>query len=180
MKQALQRLSRKHGAAAIKPRTFVRFCLLSSLFLMSRLGSRNPVFAGLPRLPLQTELFGHQIAGEVVFQELQKTLGGADSARPATYLKFTRTLPPPGVSWLTLQRVLGLAVASHSDPGKASRVRGPSGLFHLADSCLRIRSACDHSDPWGRRLGILTISIVALTFRVCNLQLVLNRMSGSA
>jgi len=98
-----------------------------------------------------------------VFQELQKTLGRADSAETATYLKFTDSASSWGFVGVTLQRVLGLAVASHSDPGKASpraralRPLSPRGL--LPSDTVRVA----HSDPWVRRLGILTISIVALT-----------------
>jgi len=33
----------------------------------SVLSSRNPIFADWPRLPLQAELFGHQLGGEVFF-----------------------------------------------------------------------------------------------------------------
>jgi len=53
----------------------------------SVLSSGNPVFANWPRLPLQAELFGHQLAGEVFFQELQKTLNRNDSNETADLLE---------------------------------------------------------------------------------------------
>jgi type VI secretion system protein ImpK len=53
----------------------------------SALGSGNPVFANWPRLPLQAELFGHQLAGEIFFQELQKTLSRNDSQETADLLE---------------------------------------------------------------------------------------------
>src|SRR6202035_4298827 len=45
----------------------------------SVLGSRNPAFADWPRLPLQAEMFGHQLAGEIFFQKLQKAVNRSDS-----------------------------------------------------------------------------------------------------
>ena len=53
----------------------------------SVLSSGNPVFANWPRLPLQMELFGHQLAGEIFFQELQKTLNRNDSPEVADLLE---------------------------------------------------------------------------------------------
>ena len=53
----------------------------------SVLSFRNPVFANWPRLPLQAELFGHQLAGEIFFQELQKTLNRSDSQETADLLE---------------------------------------------------------------------------------------------
>jgi len=53
----------------------------------SVLSSGNPVFANWPRLPLQAELFGHQLAGEIFFQELQKALTRSDSPETADLLE---------------------------------------------------------------------------------------------
>src|ERR1700745_2581639 len=53
----------------------------------SVLTSRNPVFVNWPRLPLQAELFGNQLAGEIFFQELQKTLNRSDSQETADLLE---------------------------------------------------------------------------------------------
>jgi len=45
----------------------------------SVLNSQNPIFADWLRQPLQEELFGTHIAGEVFFQHLQQLLGKSDS-----------------------------------------------------------------------------------------------------
>jgi type VI secretion system protein ImpK len=45
----------------------------------SVLNSQNPIFADWLRQPLQEELFGTHIAGEVFFQHLQQLLGRSDS-----------------------------------------------------------------------------------------------------
>ncbi len=53
----------------------------------SILNLRHPVFGDWPRQPLQEELFGHHIAGEVFFQNLQKLLGRTDSQELADLLE---------------------------------------------------------------------------------------------
>jgi len=73
MKQALraaeqEAVSRGYVAEDVHRAIFAIVAFLDE----SVLSSRNPAFAEWPRLPLQAELFGHQLAGEVVFQELQK------------------------------------------------------------------------------------------------------------
>lgn len=51
------------------------------------LNLRLPQFADWPRQPLQEELFGHHIAGEVFFQNLQALLGRNDSQDLADLLE---------------------------------------------------------------------------------------------
>lgn len=53
----------------------------------SVLNSRSQVFADWARKPLQEEMFGTQIAGEVFFQHLQQLLGRNDSADLADLLE---------------------------------------------------------------------------------------------
>ena len=53
----------------------------------SVLNSRNPIFADWLRKPLQEELFGTHIAGEVFFQNLQQLLGRSDSQDLADLLE---------------------------------------------------------------------------------------------
>jgi type VI secretion system protein ImpK len=48
---------------------------------------QNQLFANWPRQPLQEELFGNQLAGEVFFQNLQELLGRSDSADLADVLE---------------------------------------------------------------------------------------------
>jgi hypothetical protein len=73
MRQALrvaEQEARSRGCSAedVKQVIFAVVAFLDE----SVLTSRNPVFVNWPRLPLQAELFGHQLAGEIFFQELQK------------------------------------------------------------------------------------------------------------
>jgi type VI secretion system protein ImpK len=53
----------------------------------SVLNLRLPVFADWPRRPLQEELFGHHVAGEIFFKNLQELLGKSDSQDLADLLE---------------------------------------------------------------------------------------------
>lgn len=68
---------RKRGYSAEE----IQLCTFAAVAFLdeSILNLRQPVFADWPRQPLQEELFGHHIAGEVFFQNTQKMLGQNDS-----------------------------------------------------------------------------------------------------
>lgn len=184
MKQALQRAEQEARSGGYKPEDVRQVLFAVVAFLdESVLASRNPVFADWPRLPLQTELFGHQIAGEVVFQELQKTLSRADSAEACDVLEvyglclllgFRGRYAAAGAG-----DVQSLVTAIQE---KLRRVRGPSGPLSprglLPSDAVRVA----HSDPWVRRLGILSICMVALAIiSFVIFKLVLNSgLTGSA
>ncbi len=53
----------------------------------SALNSNNPAFADWARRPLQEEMFGGHFAGEVFFDNLEKLLGGRESADLADVLE---------------------------------------------------------------------------------------------
>ncbi|MDQ6698899.1 MAG: DotU family type IV/VI secretion system protein, partial [Acidobacteriota bacterium] len=53
----------------------------------SILNLRHPVFADWPRQPLQEERYGHHVAGEVFFQNLQKLLGRTDTPQLADLIE---------------------------------------------------------------------------------------------
>ncbi len=53
----------------------------------SILNSHNPLFADWPRKPLQEELFGVHIAGEIFFRNLERLLGRPDSEPLADLLE---------------------------------------------------------------------------------------------
>ncbi|HLJ17608.1 MAG TPA: DotU family type IV/VI secretion system protein [Bryobacteraceae bacterium] len=54
----------------------------------SILNLRSPIFADWPRQPLQEERYGHHIAGEIFFQNLQKLLARSDSQELADLLEI--------------------------------------------------------------------------------------------
>jgi type VI secretion system protein ImpK len=53
----------------------------------SVLNTRNPIFADWPRKPLQEELFGIHMAGEIFFRNLEQLMGRPDSADLADLLE---------------------------------------------------------------------------------------------
>jgi type VI secretion system protein ImpK len=53
----------------------------------SILNLRSPIFMDWPRQPMQEERYGHHIAGEIFFQNLQKLLGRTDSHELADLLE---------------------------------------------------------------------------------------------
>jgi type VI secretion system protein ImpK len=53
----------------------------------SVLNTRNPMFADWPRKPLQEELFGIHMAGEIFFRNLEQLMGRSDSADLADLLE---------------------------------------------------------------------------------------------
>jgi type VI secretion system protein ImpK len=77
---------RKRGYAAeeIQLGVFAMVAFLDE----SILNLRSPVFADWPRQPMQEELFGHHVAGEVFFQNVQKLLGQTDTQVLADVLEI--------------------------------------------------------------------------------------------
>ena len=143
----------------------------------SILNSRNPLFADWPRKPLQEELFGTHMAGEVFFQNLQKLLGQTDSPELADLLE---------VYYLCI--LLGFAgrysVGNKGDlrgimdatGEKIWRVRGR--LPDLSPSWRLPQEAARKvgGDPWARNLGIAAIACFVL---VVALFLIFNGSLGS-
>ena len=129
----------------------------------SVLGSRNPIFADWPRLPLQTELFGRQIAGEMVFRDLQSTLARPDSAEVCDLLEVYALCLLLGFRGRYAAGGAGdLQSLISAIQEKIRRVRGPSGPLSprglLPSDAIRVAN----TDPWARRLGILAFSALAL------------------
>ena len=108
----------------------------------SVLNARNPIFADWPRRPLQEELFGHHVAGEIFFQNLKDLLGRSDSQDLADVLE-------------TYHLCLLLGFAGRYSLG--ARDLSP-GWFLPADPP---RAA--GTDPWVKRLTIAAGSCCVLT-----------------
>jgi type VI secretion system protein ImpK len=124
----------------------------------SVLSSGNPVFANWPRLPLQAELFGHQLAGEVFFQELQKTLTRNDSPETADLLE---------VYYLCLLLGFKGRYAAGGDlrsimmaiQEKIRRIRGPMGPLSPRGAIPADAVRLSQSDRWSRILGRFAIAV---------------------
>ena len=169
MKQALrvaEQESRSRGVSAedAKQAIFAVVAFLDE----SVLSSSNPVFANWPRLPLQAELYGHQLAGEVFFQELQKNLARSDSLETADLLE---------VYYLCLLLGFKGRYAAGGDLHsikaavleKIRRVRGPVGALSPRGAIPADAVRLVHSDVWVRRLGwgaMATFSLALILFLI--------------
>jgi type VI secretion system protein ImpK len=126
----------------------------------SALGSGNPVFANWPRLPLQAELFGHQLAGEIFYQELQKTLNRNDSQETADllevyYLCLLLGFKGRYAAGGDLRSIMG-AIQE-----KIRRIRGPVGPLSPRGA-IPADVARVQSDRWSRRLGKVALIAAGL------------------
>lgn len=150
----------------------------------SVLGCRNPAFSDWPRLPLQAELYGHQLAGEVFFQQLQKTLNRNDSVETADLLEVYLLCLLLGFKGrYAAGGDLRSIMASAQD--KIRRVRGPLGPLSPRGAIPADAVRLINTDPWVRRLAVTamatTLSAVAL-FLILKFSLVsgVSELSGLA
>lgn len=128
----------------------------------SVLSSRNPAFADWPRLPLQAEMFGHQLAGEIFFQELQKAVNRPDSNEVSDLLEvyclclllgFKGRYAAGGAGDL---RSMIAAVRE-----KIRRIRGTSSVLSPRGMIPADAVRLAQSDPWVRKLFIGSLAAVA-------------------
>src|SRR5580692_8282119 len=183
MKQALrvaeqEARSRGCNAEDVKQVIFAVVAFLDE----SVLGCRNPVFADWPRLPLQAEFYGHQVAGEIFFQELQKAMNRPDSAETADLLE---------VYYLCLLLGFKGRYAAGGDlrsimsavQDKIRRVRGPAGPLSPrgaipADAVRRTQS--DRVSIWLGRSALITVALAVVLFVVFKMFLMSGVSSLSA
>ena len=167
MRQALrvaEQEARSRGSSAedVKQVIFAVVAFLDE----SVLTSRNPVFVNWPRSPLQAELFGHQLAGEIFFQELQKALNRSDSQETADLLE---------VYYLCLLLGFKGRYAAGGDlrsvmaatQEKIRRIRGPIGALSPrgaipADAVRMVQT--DRVSRWLGRAALITSGLVLVLF----------------
>lgn len=153
-----QALAAGYNADDTKFATFAAVAFLDE----SVLNSQNPIFADWLRKPLQEELFGTHIAGEVFFQNLEQLVGRSDSHDLADLLE---------VHYLALLLGFrgryragdrgGLDQIMRRTADKIHRIRGPfSGLS--PDWMLPPETIRGRVDPWVKRLGIIAASCAAV------------------
>ncbi len=119
----------------------------------SVLNSHNPIFADWLRKPLQEELFGVQIAGEVFFHNLQQLLGKSDSSDLADLLEVYYLCMLLGFSGRYAAGNRGeLTQAMTLTRDKIHRIRGR--FSQLSPAWMVPHDAvAPQSDPWVRKLG---------------------------
>ena len=155
---ANQALTAAYSGDDVKYATFVAVAFLDE----SVLNSQNPIFADWLRKPLQEELFGTHIAGEVVFQNLDALLTRSDSMDLADLLEVHQLcllLGFRGRYRTGNQGELAQKMAMIAE--KIRRIRGRPGPLSPAWELPR-ETARSTKDPWVRRLGILAAAMAAL------------------
>lgn len=129
----------------------------------SILNSRNPLFADWPRQPLQEELFGTHMAGEVFFQNVQKLLGQTDSQELADALEVYYLCVLLGFGGrYSVGNKGDLRAIMDAVGEKIRRIRGRS--VELSPNWMLPTEAARGAggDPWVRNLAIAAIACVAL------------------
>lgn len=129
----------------------------------SILNSRNPVFADWPRKPLQEEMFGHHIAGEVFFQNLDQLLGRDDSSALADVLEVYYLCLLLGFAGRYVVGNRGeLKAVMDRTAAKIRRIRGSipqlSPAWQLPPEPPRV-----YRDAWVKRLVVAAIATLVLT-----------------
>jgi type VI secretion system protein ImpK len=147
---ANQALAAGYNADDAKYATFAAVAFLDE----SVLNSQNPIFADWLRKPMQEELFGTHIAGEVFFQNLQQLLGRSDSHDLADLLEVHYLCLLLGFCGKYRAGNRGeLDQIMNATAAKIRRIRGPfSGLspaWMLPPGTARSRI-----DPWVKKLAI--------------------------
>jgi type VI secretion system protein ImpK len=128
----------------------------------SVLNSHNPIFADWLRKPLQEEMFGVQIAGEVFFQHLQQLLGRNDSADLADLLEVYYLCMLLGFCGRYSAGNRG--ELSHAMSMTAEKIQRTRGRFAgLSPSwMLPQERVSGGADPWVRKLGWIAAACAGL------------------
>ena len=129
----------------------------------SILNVRHPAFTDWPRRPLQEEMFGHHVAGEIFFQHLQRLLTRDDSQDTADLLEI-----------YCLCMLLGFAgkysLSGHGDlrsitDATAQKIRRIRQLPAEISPMAALPAETVHTagaDPWVKRLGMAAAACLLL------------------
>jgi type VI secretion system protein ImpK len=152
----------------------------------SILNLRNPIFADWPRRPMQEEMFGHHVAGEIFFQHLQKLLNRDESHDTADLLEIyylCMLLGFAGKYSMTGRGDLKAIMDATADKIRRIRQLPPdlSPVWALPQEPARSTGA----DPWVRRLmfaalGCLLLAAVLFGVYKFNLGTGVGRMETAA
>ncbi len=128
----------------------------------SVLNSKDPTFADWARRPLQEEMFGGHVAGELFFRNVTELLNRPESAEVADVLELHALCLLLGYRG---RFAYGDASEIHSIlqriREKITRIRGAYALFRPAET--PAAPPAPKRDPWVRRLAFTTILLVVLT-----------------
>jgi type VI secretion system protein ImpK len=129
----------------------------------SILNSRNPVFSDWPRKPLQEELFGVHVAGEIFFRHLERLLKQGDSPGLADLLEVYHLCLLLGFAGrYSISGGGELRVIRDSVAEKINRIRGPVAEFSPSWAPGGQELKRTQADPWIYRLKITAAACFAL------------------
>ncbi|PZR89134.1 MAG: DotU family type IV/VI secretion system protein [Hyphomicrobiales bacterium] len=122
----------------------------------SILNLRNPVFADWVRKPLQEELFGVHVGGEVFFKDVDRLMGQVDSPSLADVLEVYLLCVLLGYAGRYSAAGKGeLNAVRDSMMAKIRRIRGPSPELSASWRPEAGAAGGGRADPWVRRLLII-------------------------
>lgn len=129
----------------------------------SVLNLRLPVFADWPRRPLQEELFGHHIAGEIFFKNLQELLGKNDSQDLADLLEvYLMCLLLGFAGRYSLGDRGELRAITNATEEKIRRIRGGIAMLSPAWELPPEAAQKAGADPLVKKIGIAAAACLAL------------------
>jgi type VI secretion system protein ImpK len=129
------------------------------------LNSAQPMFADWPRRPLQEEVFGEHMAGEVFFENVRALLARSDSEELADVLEVYLLC-----LLLGFQGRYGgggggeLASVKTMLADRITRIRGVEGDLSPAWALPADEEVPRARDPWVRRLGFSALATAAVAF----------------
>jgi type VI secretion system protein ImpK len=126
----------------------------------SVLNTRNPIFADWPRKPLQEELFGIHMAGEIFFRNLEQLLGRPDSVDLADILEVHYLCLLLGYAGrYSMGGSAELQAITNTTGDRIRRIRGVSNdpFMEIVAEKEIVREV---KDPWIKRL----VMIAAICF----------------
>lgn len=154
---ARQALASGYDADDVKCTTFAAVAFLDEAIL----NSKNPIFADWLKKPLQEELFGTHVAGDVFFQNLEQLLGRADSIQLADLLEVYYLCLLLGFVGRYSSSLGDLKRAKDLISEKIQRIRGRLGPL-ASGSTLPDETLGYREDVWVRRLAIASIASLVL------------------
>jgi type VI secretion system protein ImpK len=143
----------------------VRFALYAVVAFLdeSVLNSTQRMFAEWPRRPLQDEIFGGHLGGELFFQNVQHMLTRPDSDDLADVLEVYQLCMLLGFHGRYSASESGeLGMLMNRVAEKMQRIRGGFGALAPAWALPPGTISSGGRDPWARRLGYAALGAAAL------------------
>ena len=130
----------------------------------SILNMHNPVFADWPRRPLQEEYFGHHVAGEIFFQNLDKILQRNDSQDMGDLLEVYQLCMLLGFAGkYSIGGRSELQARVQITGEKIARIRQSSAELSPAWAVPNDQIQASGKDPWVKRLVFMTAGVLLIT-----------------